>query len=64
MRFVGLYPPKGNFSICIKSCWIKWDKVEPNQPNLSWSLCRRERIVGLQLQAHASRRFFLILIRG
>jgi len=42
MRFVGLYPSKSNFSICIKSCWIKWDKVEPNPPNLPWSLCRRE----------------------
>jgi len=26
-------------------------------PNLHWTLCRRERIVDLQLQAHASRRF-------
>ena len=39
---LGFIHQKSNFSICIKSCWIKWDKVEPSSPTLSWSLCRRE----------------------
>jgi len=57
IRFVRLYPQKVTSPYASKSCWIKYDKVEPNLP---WTLCRRE-IVDLQLQAHASRRFCKIL---
>lgn len=47
------YPPKSSFSICFKSCWksrIKWTKSVLD-------FVQEREDSGLQLQAHASRRF-------
>lgn len=47
------YPPKSSFSICFKSCWksrIKWSKSVLD-------FVQEREDSGLQLQAHASRRF-------